>query len=132
MDDTAVFKLDNLPGINITVTRTVDAGSEYPVGFLMFTGRRENPEMVSQSGGSGPVGDGETDTPRIRGGKVPFVFRSLPGYTFYALRYDERIVEKDIAGHPMAQRMPGWIRITYYGPGDDEEHEWGGFAGPES
>ncbi len=85
---------------------------------------------LSQSGGSGPVGCGETDTPRIRGGKVPFVFRTLPGYVFYALRSEEWIVEG--AGDVITQRMPGWIRVTYYRPGDDEEHELCGFAGPES
>jgi len=26
----------------------------------------------------------------------------------------------------------GWIRITYYLDGDDEEHEHASFAGPES
>lgn len=131
MDDTAAFKLDALPDVSFTVTRsTAPSGGFRSEGFLTFTARRENSSILSQSGASGPVDSGQTDTPRIRGGKVPFVFRSLPGYIFYALRSDELMVET-LGGMTM-QRSPGWIRITYYGPGDDEEHELAGFAGPES
>jgi hypothetical protein len=131
MDDTAAFKLDSLPDVTFTVTRSTDpSGGFRSEGFLQFTARREDPKILSQSGSSGPVGPDSTDTPRIRGGKVPFVFRTLPGYTFYAIRYDEGMVEENHGF--LSQRMPGWVRVTYYGPGDDEEQEWGGFAGPES
>ncbi|TLH63359.1 hypothetical protein [Mycolicibacterium neoaurum] len=131
MEDTAAFKLDALPDVSFTVTRSIDPeGGFRSEGFLKFTARREIPAILSESGGSGPVGNGQSDTPRIRGGKVPFVFRSLPGYTFCALRSDETMLEN--LGGMTVQRSPGWIRITYYGPGDDEEHEWGGFAGPET
>lgn len=137
MDDIAVFKLDSLPDLVFTVTRTTkpvppqapNVTGTVPIGFLDFVSRRELPQVVSQSGFSAPAGPEVIDTPRIRGGKVPFIFRALPGYTFYALRYDQEILQEEPWGH--SRRAPGWIRITYYGPGDDEERELGGFAGPE-
>lgn len=129
MDDIAAFKLDGLPDVTFTVTRSTDSGGR-PEGSLTFTARREHPEILCRSGGSGPRAP-QTDTPRIPGGKVPFVFRTLPGYIFYALRCDTEI---DFGETPLgvARRMPGWVRITYYGPGDDEERELCGFEGPES
>lgn len=121
MDDIAAFKLDSLPDITFTVTRAISSGGENPAGFLNFA-----PEAV--------------DTPRIRGGKVPFVFRTLPGYTFYASQIEPRVGDPEgptlLAGFgnipETSQRSPGWIRITCKGPDDDEELEFFGFAGPES
>jgi len=34
--------------------------------------------------------------------------------------------------HKATRWAMGWIRITYYLDGDDEEHEHASFAGPES
>lgn len=73
-------------------------------------------------------------------GKVPFVFRTLPGYTFYASQIEPRVGDPEgptlLAGFgnipETSQRSPGWIRITCKGPDDDEELEFFGFAGPES
>jgi hypothetical protein len=112
MDDIAVFKLDSLPELVFTVTRTTEpvppqranATGTIPQGFLNFVSRRELPKVVSQAGFSGPAGPEMVDTPRIHGGKVPFVFRTLPGYTFYAIRYDQEIVEKGPLGQ--ARRAP--------------------------
>jgi hypothetical protein len=137
MDDIAVFKLDSLPDITFTVTRTTQpapmpSGGTKPIGFLDFVGRREFvPGIASQAGVPGPTGPEMVETPRIPGGKVPFVFRTLPGYTFYAIRFDHEILDKDLRGGT-ERRAPGWIRVTYYGPGDDEERELCGFAGPQS
>lgn len=72
--------------------------------------------------------------------KVPFVFRTLPGYTFYASQIEPRVGDPEgptlLAGFgnipETSQRSPGWIRITCKGPDDDEELEFFGFAGPES
>lgn len=80
MDDIAAFKLDSLPDITFTVTRAISSGGENPAGFLNFAARREQPEILGGGGRPGPVGPEAVDTPRIRGGKVPFVFRTLPGY----------------------------------------------------
>lgn len=137
MDDIAVFKLDSLPDMVFTATRTtkpIPGGivtGTIPAGFLNIVGRRELPEVVSQAGAAGPVEPEMVDTPRIRGGKVPFVFRTLPNYTFYTIRYDDEIVETSPTGHT-TRRAPGWIRITFYGPDDDEERELCGYAGPQS
>lgn len=140
MDDIAAFKLDSLPDITFTVTRAISSGGENPAGFLNFAARREQPEILGGGGRPGPVGPEAVDTPRIRGGKVPFVFRTLPGYTFYASRIEPRVGDPEgptlLAGFgnipETSQRSPGWIRITCKGPDDDEELEFFGFAGPES
>lgn len=91
MDDIAAFKLDSLPDITFTVTRAISSGGENPAGFLNFAARREQPEILGGGGRPGPVGPEAVDTPRIRGGKVPFVFRTLPGYTFYASQIEPRV-----------------------------------------
>lgn len=139
MGDIAVFKLDSLPDIVFTVTRTTKpilphtgtVTGTIPLGFLNIVGRRELPTVVTQPGVAGPVGPEMVDTPRIRGGKVPFVFRTLPDYIFYAIRYDDEIVETSPTGQT-THRAPGWIRITFYEPGNDEERELCGYAGPQA
>lgn len=103
MDDIAAFKLDSLPDITFTVTRAISSGGENPAGFLNFAARREQPEILGGGGRPGPVGPEAVDTPRIRGGKVPFVFRTLPGYTFYASQIEP-------SGRPGRAHTPGWIR----------------------
>jgi len=133
MDDTAAFKFDSLPGVTFTVTRSLVGGPDVmPEGFLTFTGRRDPEEILSQSGGTGPTAPPSIDRPFIPGGKVPFVFRSLPGYTFYAARAEREVFVDSPGGLGGTRWAEGWIRVTYYRPGDDEEHEHGGFAGPES
>ncbi|AFE17350.1 hypothetical protein MRGA327_15495 [Mycobacterium tuberculosis RGTB327] len=132
MDDIAAFKLDSLPDITFTVTRAISSGGENPAGFLNFAARREQPEILGGGGRPGPVGPEAVDTPRIRGGKVPFVFRTLPGYTFYASQIEPRVGDPEgptlLAGFgnipETSQRSPGWIRITCKGPDDDEELEF--------
>lgn len=94
MDDIAAFKLDSLPDITFTVTRAISSGGENPAGFLNFAARREQPEILGGGGRPGPVGPEAVDTPRIRGGKVPFVFRTLPGYTFYASQIEPRVATR--------------------------------------
>jgi hypothetical protein len=69
------------------------------------------------------------DKPFVPGGKVPFVFRSLPGYTFYAARAEQEVIVDDPAGQK--RWLEGWIQITYLRDGEDEEQGFGtGFAGP--
>ncbi len=49
MDDTAAFKLDGLPDVCFTVTRSTDPeGGFRSEGFLDFTARREAPRILSQ------------------------------------------------------------------------------------
>ncbi len=105
-----------------------------------FTSRRAESNRDPKQGGgqSWTGGPGSGRYPRIRGGKVPFVFRTLPGYTF--LRQPNRAE----SGRPEAPTLPAGFAIvpeTRSGrrdgsaspaPDDDEELEFFGFAGPES
>lgn len=68
------------------------------------------------------------DKPYVPGGKVPFAFRSLPGYLFCASRCDREV--EAVERGTTTRWQEGWILITYYVEGDDEEHTMGGFAGP--
>lgn len=101
--------------------------------------RREQPEILGGGGRPGPVGPEAVDTPRIRGGKVPFVFgryRVTPSTPAKSSRVGDPEGPTLLAGFgnipETSQRSPGWIRITCKGPDDDEELEFFGFAGPES
>ena len=88
-------------------------------------------EPLGQSASfAGPTAPPSQDRPFIPGGKVPFVFRSLPGVIFYASRADQEVIMDEPTGPKRVAE--GWIRITFYLDGDEEERELGGFAGPQS
>ena len=133
MEDTAAFKFDTLPGITFVVTReTAPKDTPHgvrPAGWLQFVPHRDTPdESLGESGSVGPSGPPSIDKPFVPGGKVPFTFRSLPGVTFYA----SRTVQGTQATTPYGEERvnEGWIKITYYLDGNDEEQELGGWAGP--
>ena len=137
MKDTAAFKFDSLPSVTFVATRltapeTGSDGLQYPEGWLEITPHRDGSEEgLGSSGDVGPTAPPSVDKPFVPGGKVPFAFRSLPGYTFYASRAEREVIFDDPpAGKVRVQ--DGWIRQTFYLEGDDEEHELGGFAGPRA
>jgi hypothetical protein len=136
VDDTAAFKFDSLPGITFVATRyTAEKqmpDATYPEGWIEITPHRVGSEEgLGSSGLHGPTAPPSVDKPFVPGGKVPFIFRSLPGYTFYASRAEREVIFDDpTRGKVRVQE--GWIRQTFYLEGDDEEHELGGFAGPRA
>ena len=91
MKDTAAFKFDSLPSVTFVATRltapeTGSDGLQYPEGWLEITPHRDGSEEgLGSSGDVGPTAPPSVDKPFVPGGKVPFAFRSLPGYTFYAI-----------------------------------------------
>jgi len=137
--DTAAFRFDSLPGVTLVATRyltprTTPDGHDLPVGFIEIDAHRDTPDPSHSGGHPGPTAPPSQDRPFVPGGKVPFMFRSLPGVTFYASRGEREVIVDAPPGslHKATRWAMGWIRITYYLDGDDEEHEHASFAGPES
>src|SRR6478735_5025130 len=89
--DTAAFRFDSLPGVTLVATRyltprTTPDGHDLPVGFIEIDAHRDTPDPSHSGGHPGPTAPPSQDRPFVPGGKVPFMFRSLPGVTFYASR----------------------------------------------
>lgn len=131
MKDTAAFKFDSLPGVTFVVTRHTKAIDQRSEGWLEFSSYRDGEKRLSGSGQTGPTAPPSLDMPFVPGGKVPFIFRSLPGYTFYAAR-STRDVEVRDQGGGITRWMEGWVQLTYRVDGDDEERPLGGFEGPRT
>jgi hypothetical protein len=132
MHDTAAFKFDSLPDVTFTATRAIRDEKEKP-GTITIKVRRDPPDHIDITWLSSPEPPPgrEHDTPFVPGGKVPFVFRSLPGVTFYATRITEEMVEENPGGFKSI-KLPGWVVFSYRRDGDDEEITTGGWAGPEA
>jgi hypothetical protein len=134
MDDTAAFKFDSLPGVTFVATRSMEP-KQTPNGHVLagtiniVPHRDLQDPSLGAAGFAGPTAPPSQDKPFIPGGKVPFVFRSLPGVTFYASRAEGEVTMDEPTGTKRVAE--GWIRITCYLDGDEEERELCGFAGPQ-
>jgi hypothetical protein len=133
MEDTAAFKFDSLPGYTFVITRytkpTSDAYGTHSEGDLRTDYHRDGEQF---GGGTveGPTAPEQTDRTFVPGGKASFLFRSLPGYTFWATRSVRDVTLRDEARGETATALEGWIRIGYTRD-HDEEHELFGMAGPQ-
>lgn len=152
MRETAAFKFESLPGWTFTVTRFITeendgldsfTGGQRKAGDLRISFHRDGAPGAVVAWAEGPVGEPDPDKPYVRGGRVTFAFRSLPGHTFWATRSEREVTTRYPGREQVGENETspevwlhetspeGWLRIGYTRDGEDEV-ELCGMQGPRA